>query len=213
MIAEPGVTAPSPDAMAWMCKEPSGGQHACVLNKLLLCQKAAILLHTQHKIKFVKMFSNLHSAPKEKFGRLVLLALCTCPFASLLGNKDSISAQDERKKAIPFKLLSVDVCCFLIFCASLNSSHKSYANVMANLTSLNESSFKAIIVQNVTWFGTVSRLCKVILLLFALFLNQRQMQTSMFLCLYKCTHARIPPLYTLGFAAGATDSLQTVIHR
>ena len=50
------------------------------------------------------MFSNLQCAPeKEMFGTLVLLALCTCPFASLMGNKDSLSAKDERQKAIPFK--------------------------------------------------------------------------------------------------------------
>lgn len=179
-----------------------------------LSESCYFITRVRHKMKFAKMFSNLQRAPKkEAFGRLVLLTLCTCPVASLMGNKDSLSAKDERQRAIPFKFLSVCVLWFLTFCASLNGSLKSYANVMANLTSLSESSFKTIIVQNVTWFGTVSCLCKVILLLFALFLNQRQMQMSMLLCLYKCTHARIPPFYTLGLAVGATDSLQTVIHR
>lgn len=47
-------------------------------------------------MKFPKLFLNLQCAPKkEMFGRLVLLTLCTCPFASLMGNKDSLSAKDE----------------------------------------------------------------------------------------------------------------------
>lgn len=93
--------------------------------------------------------------------------------------------------------------CFLGFCALWNGSHRSYANVMANLTSSSESSFKTIIVQSVTWFGTVSCLCKVILLLFLPFpwIKGRCKRQGF------CT-AHPPPLSTLGLAVGAADSLQ-----
>lgn len=48
---------------------------------------------------------------------------------------------------------------FLIFCADSNSPC-NYVSVVANLASPSESFYKAIIIQGVTWLGTVSFLCK-----------------------------------------------------
>lgn len=106
----------------------------------------------------------------------------TWSFHSLIGSNYILSIKNERQREIQFKLLALRVHCFLIFSADSNSPC-NYVSVVANLTSLSESFYKAIIVQTVPWFGTVSFLCKMILLLFDLSLNQRQMQTSMLPCL------------------------------